>query len=96
MSELQNQLAEELAAVEWRDLIAHAQRDALIVVDESLNLLDVGNAIALDRVPMVESWIALKLIFKPTSAELSDWNATPDKLFNTLIVQPFVLIQAIS
>lgn len=96
MSELKNQLAEELAAVEWRDLIPHAQRDALIIVSESLNLLEVGNAIALDQVPTVESWIALKLIFKPTPTDLSNWNLTPDKLFNTLIVQPFVLIQGLS
>ncbi|MBR8831260.1 MAG: DUF2288 family protein [Chlorogloea purpurea SAG 13.99] len=93
MSQLENQLAAELAAVAWRDLVSHARRDALIVVSESLDLLEVGSAIAGDQVPLVQDWISSKLIFKPTTEDLGNWNLTPDKLFNTLIVQPFVLVQ---
>ena len=40
MQDIKSQLAEELADIEWSDLVPHAQRDALIVVNESLNLVD--------------------------------------------------------
>jgi hypothetical protein len=47
MSDIQTQLATELAPMDWETLIPHAKRDAVIVVDEALDLLEVGVAIAL-------------------------------------------------
>jgi hypothetical protein len=95
MEEIKSQLSEELAEVQWNDLIPHARRDALIVVSDTLNLLEVGEAIAGDNVPLVQGWIGGNLIQKPTNEQLNRWNASPTSAFNTLIVQPFVLIQAI-
>lgn len=96
MSEIKNQLQQELADVEWHDLIPHAQRDVLIVVNPSLDILDVGMAIASDQVTLVQDWIGQNLIHKPTPDQLSNWNTTLQKQFSTLIVQPFVLIQLIN
>jgi hypothetical protein len=95
MEPIKNQLLEELAEVEWSDLIPHAQRDAIILVSDSLNLIEVAEAIASDNVQLVQNWIATKLIEKPNQEQLSNWNSLPTSLFNTLIVQPFVLIQPI-
>ncbi len=92
MSDIKSQLTEELADSEWNDLIPHGKRDALIVVDESLNLVEVGEAMAQDNVFLVQNWITQGLIHKPSMEELSIWNNTPEKKFSTLIVQPFVLI----
>ncbi|OKH24775.1 hypothetical protein NIES593_06025 [Hydrococcus rivularis NIES-593] len=94
MSDVKAQLTEQLAEIEWSDLIPHAQRDAVIVVNEELSIVDVGVAIANDNVALVQQWIAQKLIHKPSFDELSDWNSQPDKKFSTLIVQPFVLVCA--
>ena len=74
--------------MEWSDLIPHAQRDALILVSDSLNLIEVAEAIAGDQVAQVQNWIGEKLLEKPTQEQLSDGNSHPDNLFNTLIVQP--------
>jgi hypothetical protein len=90
--DLKTRLSEELADIEWSDLIPHAQRDAVIVVNESLSLVDVGVAIASDNTMLVQQWIGQQLIYKPSVDELSDWNSKPDKKFSTLIVQPFVLV----
>jgi hypothetical protein len=95
MEPIKNQLLEELAEVEWSDLIPHAQRDAIILVSDALNLIEVAEAIASDNVQLVQNWIATKLIEKPSQEQLSNWNSLPTSLFNTLIVQPFVLIQSI-
>jgi hypothetical protein len=95
MSDIRTQLLEEQADSEWSSLIPHAKRDAVIVVDGSLDLVDVGVAIASDDVSLVQRWIEEQLIRKPSETELSDWNDEPTKQFHTAIVQPFVLVRAI-
>ena len=93
MQDVKQQLNEELANVEWNTLIPHAKRDAIIVVDETLDLVEVGVAIARDDSVSVQSWISQQLIHKPSTHELATWNTEPGKRFTTLIVQPFVIVQ---
>lgn len=93
MQDVKQQLGEELANVEWNTLIPHAKRDAIIVVDETLDLVEVGVAIARDDSVSVQSWISQQLIHKPSNNELATWNSEPSKRFTTLIVQPFVIVQ---
>ncbi|MEA5510904.1 DUF2288 domain-containing protein [Crocosphaera sp. UHCC 0190] len=95
MEDLKTRLIKDLANVNWNDIKPHAQRDAVIVVNENLDLLEVGVAIAKDDKISVEHWITEQLINKPSNQQLSDWNVEPSKLFKTLIVQPFVLVQEI-
>jgi hypothetical protein len=93
MSDLRAELAESLDEAEWTWLAPHARRDSVIVVEQALNLVDVGVAIANDDVPSVQHWIDEALIHKPSSAQLADWNLNQSKRFNALIVQPYVLVQ---
>ncbi|MBD2251072.1 DUF2288 domain-containing protein [Nostoc parmelioides] len=96
MSDLRTELSETIDESEWEWLIPHAQRDAVILVSLDLNLLDVGEAIASDNIPSVQRWIDEQLINKPSPQQLGEWNANQQKRFNTLIVQPYVLIQEIA
>lgn len=96
MSDFKTQLTEELAPMDWETLIPHAKRDAIIVVDGALDLVEVGVAIAEDNAALVKNWLSELLLHKPSQEELNDWNAQPEKQFNTLIVQPFVLVSAIT
>ncbi|MBR8828053.1 MAG: DUF2288 family protein [Gomphosphaeria aponina SAG 52.96 = DSM 107014] len=89
---IKTQLIEELADSQWSDIAPHAKRDGVIVVNESLDLVEVGMAIASNNVQLVQRWISEDFIHKPSAEELSHWNQTPDKKFSTLIVQPFVLV----
>ncbi|MBE9169819.1 DUF2288 family protein [Pleurocapsales cyanobacterium LEGE 06147] len=93
MPDIKAQLSEQLASVEWNLLIPHAQREAVIVVNEQLDLLDVAVAIAEDDSASVQAWIDRQLIHKPSFQNLSIWNNQPNKQFMTLIVQPFVIVQ---
>ncbi|MGF1478786.1 MAG: DUF2288 domain-containing protein [Cyanophyceae cyanobacterium] len=93
MPTIREQLTEELASVAWSTLIPHAKRDAVIVVNDTLNLLDVGEAIAQDDSALVQNWISRELIHKPYANQLTAWNSEPGKAFMTLIVQPFVIVQ---
>lgn len=40
MSDLKTQLAQQLAEVNWQDLIPHSKRDAVIIVHPSLDLIN--------------------------------------------------------
>ena len=64
----------------------------VIVVNAALNMVEVGVAIASDQVDKVQHWIDEALVQKPSSQQLSLWNADPTTVFETLIVQPYVLI----
>ena len=96
MQDLRAELLENLDEAEWQWLIPHVQRDALIVVASGLDLLDVGCALASDNVSSVQKWIGEELIYKPSPSLLSEWNSDRTKRFNTLIVQPYVLVQAMT
>ncbi|ELS05464.1 uncharacterized conserved small protein [Xenococcus sp. PCC 7305] len=93
MSDIKEKLNQDIASVSWQDLLPHAKRDVLIVVANHLDLLDVSEAIALDKKDLVSSWIAQKLISKPSTEQLSSWNDNPQREFITSIVQPFVIVQ---
>ena len=93
MQDLRAELAENLDEAEWSWLIPHVQRDAVVMVATPLDLLDVGVALASDNTITVQHWIGEQLIYKPSPAQLSEWNGDRTKRFNTLIVQPYVLVQ---
>lgn len=93
MTDIQQQLSEEIAPMDWQTLMPHAKRDALIVVDKRLDLIVVATAIAMDQVSQVNHWISELLIQKPSAEQLSQWNEQPEQQFQTLIVQPYVLVQ---
>ncbi len=93
MSDIKTKLIEEIADVDWCELIPHAQRDAIIIVNKDLDLIEVGLAIANDDALLVQNWISEQLIRKPLVEELGDWNSQPHKQFTTVIIQPFVLIK---
>lgn len=93
MAELRAELAQNLDEAEWEWLIPHVKRDSVLVIAKELSLVDVGIAIANDNTLSVQHWIGEQLIQKPSQTQLSDWNSDLKKRFNTLIVQPYVLIQ---
>lgn len=93
MQDLRAELAELVDQAEWEWLMPHAQRDAVVIVDPALDLLDVGVAIASDNVTAVQRWISEQQISKPSPQQLSDWSTDRTRRFNALIVQPYVLVQ---
>lgn len=91
--DLKAELTKSLDEAEWNWLMPHAKRDSVIVVNQELDLVDVGVAIANDNVSFVQRCIAENLIAKPTADQLADWNNNQNKRFIALIVQPYVLVQ---
>ncbi len=85
-------LAASMGPIEFSDLRAHLTRGAVIVVDRSLDLLDVGEAVARDDKALVAAWIEARLIGKPSLETIERWSKTEGPAWVSLIVQPFVLL----
>ena len=94
-ADLRDKFRNDLAEVNWQDLRLHLQRDAIILVAENLDLLDVAAAVALDNKAQVAPWIAAGELTKPVRAQLDQWENQLDKLFRMLIVQPYILAQPV-
>jgi len=86
-------LAGQVDTAQWQWLRAHNERGALILVEGMLELVEVGERLVADDSAAVQSWLASRLVSKPTAEQVAVWNAEPDKLFSMLVVSPFVLIQ---
>ncbi|AKT42640.1 DUF2288 family protein [Chondromyces crocatus] len=90
---MREELGRSMGEVLWSDLQAHVQRDAVIVLDEDLDLLDAAIAFATNEVAKVEPWIDSGKIAKPTAEELSRWSSDEAMRFLCVIVAPFVLVR---
>ncbi|RLA64916.1 MAG: DUF2288 domain-containing protein [Epsilonproteobacteria bacterium] len=89
MSDLRKQLNEDLDVATWDMLETHLKRGALVEVHESLELVDVGMAVAEDKADLIKDWMEKKLI-KNISEEVGK-----DLKFKFLILSPYVLIQVL-
>ncbi len=93
---LREQLTELLDEAELEWLKPHIQKDAVIIVAPDLDLLDVGVAISSDNTQSVQHWISEQLLVKPSSDILNRWNSNPDRRFQALIIQPYILVQELA
>ncbi len=92
-AELRAQLTELLDEAELDWLKPQLQKDAVVIVHEGLDLVDVGVAIAQDDTLKVDRWIGEQLITKPSNDHLAKWHQNPQQKFRAIIVQPYVLVQ---
>jgi hypothetical protein len=90
---MRENLAASMGPIEFSDLRAHLTRDAVIVVAPSLDLLDVGEALARDDKAVVASWIEAGLLEKPSLETIERWSKASRSALTALVVQPFVLVQ---
>lgn len=94
--ELRQDLANMVGPTQWDWLKPHIARDAVVLVDPQLDLVEVGMALTNDNVQSVQRWIGEQLITKPTHEQLETWGVTgPTNQLQSLIVQPYVLVQEI-
>ncbi len=93
MTTLRDELERSLGPVELSDLRAHLARGAVITVDASLDLIEVGEALARDDKTRVADWIERSLIGKPSLETIERWSKLEGAAWTALVVQPFVLVQ---
>lgn len=94
--DLRQELANMVGPAQWNWLKPHIARDAVVFVDPQLDIVDVGVALTNDNVQSVQRWIGEQLITKPSKEQLDTWGVRgPENKLQSLIVQPYVLVQEI-
>ena len=87
-------LAKYTGEVDWAYLQKPFEAGALLFVDRSLSLAEVGKAFAEDEVETVKSWRQAGDLVVPSAPHAAHWEASNAR-FLALVVSPFVLIQPI-
>lgn len=78
--------------VDWQYLKPHFESGALIYVDPTLSITEVGSAVADDDSQKIQSWLKSGDLVKPSKLHAQWWQENPET-FTALVVTPFVLIQ---
>jgi len=81
--------------VDWEYLKPHYKSGALIYVDPSLNITEVGQAVSDDDKDKIAAWLKSGDLVKPSDPHEQWWEENPQD-FTALVVSPFVLMQPVS
>ena len=85
-------LAREIAPVTWRQLRPHAADNRLFLVEDGLELLEAGVALASDDGAAVQRWIEAGQLVRPSAEQIRDWESGAPG-FRFLILSPFVVAE---
>ena len=80
--------------VDWSYLKPHYQSGALLYVDPSLSITEVGKAIADDDLGRVADWRGCGDLVVPSEPHAVYWESA-NLTFRALVVSPFVLMQPV-
>ncbi len=92
-STLRTHLQDAIDRLPWDWLSDQARQGRLLVVGRSLELPEVGVALAEDNAPRVRQWIDDGIVYKPLTHQIERWDAQRDRRFEALVVYPFVLVK---
>ncbi|MEE6250870.1 MAG: DUF2288 family protein [Bdellovibrionota bacterium] len=90
---LYEKLKTELQTVEFDALKPHVDRDALIVCRPKLDIIQIAIDLAQDNVEKIKALMASGDLKKVTKEEAEE--IPMDRKYVFIIIQPFVLVQAI-
>lgn len=94
-SSAEEKLAKYTGETDWEALRPHFAAGALLFVDPSLSLTEVGLALSQDDRTAVEAWLKTGDVLKPGDAHAAWWETSGAK-FTALVVSPFVLCQPLA
>lgn len=87
-----DKLEKYTGTVNWRYLKPHYDNEALLYIDPTLSLTEVGEALANDDAEKVAAWKKTGDIVVPSKPHADYWEDS-ESTFQALVVSPFVLIQ---
>lgn len=93
--ELLQRLTTEAGECLASDLVAHAERGALIFVEADLDFIVAAVAVGSDDAATVKEWIAKGQLRSPSKQAYEELKALPGARFRCVILQPYVLAQKI-
>ena len=91
--ELKTALARSLGEAVWNDLDIHHQQGRLLFLESSLDIFEVGIALARDTREIVTTWLESESLRKPNESDIKSFLNNQKQVFLCMIVQPYVLAQ---
>ena len=84
----------ETAKVSWRELERFYAQGKLILVDDTLNLVETGYSISLDDATKIIEWMENGLLLKQFDNQAKQWHEENAEVWS-VVIHPWVLVQAI-
>lgn len=94
MVPLKTKLNLETARAPWRELQTFFAQGLVLNIDKSLDLLTVGEQFAADNKSLFEQWLSTGLVNQVSDDQALNWFES-DATVWTLIIKPWILVQAI-
>ena len=82
----------ETAKIAWTELEKFYAQGKLILVSETLNLVDVGYSVSLDDATKIIAWMESGLLVKEFNNQAKTWHNEDAEVWS-VVVHPFVLVQ---
>ena len=84
----------ETAKIAWTELERFYAQGKLILVSDTLNLVDVGYSISLDDATKIIAWMEEGLLLKQFDDQAKQWHEQDSQVWS-VVIHPWVLVQAI-
>lgn len=91
--DLKEKLQSEILETSWSPLAEHFARGSVYLLEPELDIVEVGEAMALDNVSQIKKWLDDGFLYTPTPQQATQFAEDKDQLFDMLIIEPYVLIQ---
>jgi hypothetical protein len=82
----------ETAKAPWKELERFYAQGILILVSDTLDLVEVGYTISIDDADQIKKWMQAKLLVKNFDQQASTWAEDNTEVW-TVVIRPWVLIQ---
>jgi len=89
---LKERLNLETAKIGWHELQRYYAAGNVVVVDHSLDLFIVAEALIEDNAPLIHQWMKAGKVSGPTTEQAQDWYDA-EAMFWAVVIAPWVLIQ---
>ena len=82
----------ETAKIAWKELERFYAQGKLILVSDTLNLVDVGYSISLDDATKIIEWMEEGLLQKQFDSQAKQWHQQDAEVWS-VVIHPWVLVQ---
>jgi len=82
----------ETATAPWKELERFYAKGVLILVDESLDLVEVGYAISSDDTEQIRQWMQSGLLKRTFDPQAIAWEKENTHVW-TVVIRPWILVQ---
>ena len=84
----------QTSKIAWRELARFFAGGKVLLVDNSLNLVEVAAAVSSDNAQAVSQWVAVNQLAAVSDEQALDWQQKDEHLW-AVVTAPWVLVQLI-